>query len=159
VKAGVQRALYCRCGNEKILVLGLCATSYTLKRQNEECFGGRREEVLARDGYRCAVPGCTTLKQGKRSIAVHHRMPGISDPKLMIALCLTCHAKMTRTQYLRREWPLLLRVLWREQHPRGHEQTVLNFSEKTACKAGAIVRRGNASEVLIVNLVLVAAEE
>jgi hypothetical protein len=33
VKAGVQRALYCRCGNEKILALGLCATCYTLKRQ------------------------------------------------------------------------------------------------------------------------------
>jgi len=130
VKAGVQRAFYCRCGNEKILALGLCATCYTLKRQDEEYFGGHREEVLARDGYRCAVPGCTTLKRGKRSIAVHHRMPGISDPKLMITLCLACHAKVTRTQYLRREWPPLLRVLWREQHPKGHEQTVLNFSEK-----------------------------
>ena len=51
MKAGVQRVLYCRCGNEKILALGLCATCYTLKRQDEEYFGGLREAVLERDGY------------------------------------------------------------------------------------------------------------
>ena len=68
-----------------------------LKRQDEEYFGGQREAVLTRDGNRCAVPGCTTLKRGKRSIAVHHRKPGTSDPKLMITLCLACHAKVTRT--------------------------------------------------------------
>ena len=50
MKAGVQRALYCRCGNEKILALGLCATCYTLKRQDAEYFGGLREQVLERDG-------------------------------------------------------------------------------------------------------------
>jgi hypothetical protein len=55
VKAGVQRALYCRCGNEKILAPGLCATCYTLKRQDEEYFGGLREAVLDRDGYCCRV--------------------------------------------------------------------------------------------------------
>jgi len=70
------------------------------------------------------------LKRGKRSVAVHHRMPGNNDPKLMITLCLTCHARVTRTQYLRWEWPPLLRLLWREQHPKAHEQTVLNFAEK-----------------------------
>ena len=114
----VQRSICCPCGNEKVLALGVCATCYTLKRQDEEYFGGHREEVLARDGYRCAVPGCTTLKRGKRSIAVHHRKPGNSDPKLMITLC--------------REWPPLLRILWREQHPKGHEQTALIFGEHKA---------------------------
>lgn len=122
-----QRAMHCRCGADKILALGMCSTCYTLKRQDEEYFGGHREQVLARDGYRCAVPGCTTRKRGKRSIAVHHRMPGNSDPKLMITLCLGCHAKVTRTQHLQREWPLLLQVLWREQHPDGQEQTFLDF--------------------------------
>ena len=47
----------------------------------------------------------------------------------MITLCLACHAKVTRTQYLKREWPPLLRLLWREQHPRSHEQTALDFTE------------------------------
>lgn len=125
-----QRSMYCHCGIEKVLALGLCATCYTLKRQDEECFGGHREEVLVRDGYRCAVPGCTTLRRGKRSVAVHHRKPGDSDPRLLITLCLGCHAKVTRTRYLRAEWPPLLRVLWREQHPKAHEQTPLDFSEK-----------------------------
>ncbi len=46
------------------------------------------------------MPGCTTLKRGKRSIAVHHRMPGNNDPKLMITLCLACHAKVTRTLFV-----------------------------------------------------------
>jgi hypothetical protein len=125
----VQRSLCCPCGRDKVLALGLCATCYTLRRQDEEYFGGHREEVLARDGFRCAVPSCTTLKRGKRSVAVHHRQPGNSDPKLMITLCLACHAKVTRTQVLRRESPSLLRILWREQHPEGHEQTSLDFSE------------------------------
>ena len=125
-----QRSICCPCGNDKVLALGLCSTCYTLRRQDEECFGGHREEVLARDSYRCAVPGCTTMKRGKRSVAVHHREPGNSDPKRMITLCLACHAKVSRTRVLRREWPPLLRVLWREQHPKGHEQATLNFMQK-----------------------------
>ena len=128
----IQRSICCPCGNDKVLALGLCATCYTLKRQDEEHFGGQREAVLTRDGNRCAVPGCTTLKRGKRSIAVHHRKSGNSDPKLMIALCLACHAKVTRTQYLQRDWPSLLRILWREQHPQAHEQTPLDFTENKA---------------------------
>ena len=126
----IQRSICCPCGNDKVLALGLCATCYTLKRQDEKYFGGQREAVLTRDGNRCAVPGCTTLKRGKRSVAVHHRKPGDTDPKLMITLCLACHAKVTRTLYLKREWPPLLRVLWREQYPKAHEQTALNFLEK-----------------------------
>ena len=126
----LQRVMHCPCGNARVLALGLCATCYTLKRQDEEYFGGQREAVLTRDGNRCAVPGCITLKRGKRSIAVHHRKPGNSDPKLMITLCLACHAKVTRTLHLRREWPPLLRTLWREQHPKAHEQTALNFAER-----------------------------
>jgi hypothetical protein len=45
-----QRAMHCRCGNPKILAHGLCSTCYTLKRQDEEYFGGLREAVLERDG-------------------------------------------------------------------------------------------------------------
>jgi len=49
LKKGVQTAICCPCGNEKILALGLCATCYTLKRQDAEYFGGLREQVLERD--------------------------------------------------------------------------------------------------------------
>ena len=57
-------------------------------------------------------------------------MPGNNDPKHMLALCPACHAKVTRTLYVQDDWPELLRVLWREQHPAGHEQTALNFATK-----------------------------
>jgi len=46
----------------------------------------------------------------------------------MISLCPSCHAKVHRTIAVLAEMPPLLLELWREQHPAGHEQTVLNFS-------------------------------
>ena len=125
-----QRSICCPCGRSHVFALGLCETCYRLTRKDRSYFGGNREAVLKRDGYRCCVPGCTTLKRGKRSVAVHHRSPGNSDPSCMVTLCLACHAKVTRTKFLRRQWPELLRVLWREQHPRSHEQTPFDFAEK-----------------------------
>ena len=125
MKKSVQLAMYCGCGNEKILAHGLCATCYTLKRQDEEYFGGLREAVLLRDGYCCRVCGASGRR--KRSIVVHHRVPGVSLLHLMIALCLKCHAKVGRTKVVLSEMPPLLLELWREQHPEGHEQTYLEF--------------------------------
>jgi 5-methylcytosine-specific restriction endonuclease McrA len=125
VKKNVQRAMYCRCGNQKILANGLCSTCYTLKRQDEEYFGRLREAVLRRDGYCCRVCGASGRR--KRSIVVHHRVPGKSLLHLMISLCPSCHAKVGRTQLVLSEMPPLLLELWREQHPEGHEQTTLNF--------------------------------
>ena len=57
MKKGTQQAMHCRCGHPKILAVGLCSTCYTLKRQDEEYFGGLREAVLKRDGHRCRVCG------------------------------------------------------------------------------------------------------
>ncbi len=65
MKKGTQRAMHCRCGNPKILAVGLCATCYTLKRQDEEYFGGLREAVLKRDGHRCRV--CGNLEAGSEA--------------------------------------------------------------------------------------------
>jgi len=107
VRAGMRRSLPC-----------LCATCYTLKRQDAEYFGGLREQVLERDGYACRV--C-----GDPDPGVHHREPGKSVLHLMIALCAGCHAKVHRTKVVLTEFPPLLLVLWREQHPEGHEQTYL----------------------------------
>ncbi len=125
MRKAIQRALYCRCGNEKILALGLCATCYTLKRQDEEYFGGLREAVLQRDDYCCRVCGASGKR--KRSIVVHHRVTGRSILNLMISLCPACHAKVGRTKVILSEMPPLLLQLWREQHPKGHEQITLNF--------------------------------
>ncbi|MCU1300469.1 MAG: hypothetical protein JWQ87_753, partial [Candidatus Sulfotelmatobacter sp.] len=46
MKTALQRAMLCRCGNSEILALGLCSTCYTLKRQDDEYYGGLREAVL-----------------------------------------------------------------------------------------------------------------
>ena len=127
MKEGVQRAMLCRCGNPKILAHGLCSTCYTLKRQDDEYFGGLREAVLERDGHRCRV--CNASGRDKRSITVHHRIPGKSVLSLMISLCPGCHAKVHRTKVVLSEMPLLLLILWREQHPEGHEQTNLDFRQ------------------------------
>src|SRR3981189_703791 len=84
-KTGVQRALHCRCGREKILALGLCATCYTLQRQDEEYFGGLREQVLERDGYCCRVCGAS----GRRKTFDCRSSPRTrrSVLHLMISLC------------------------------------------------------------------------
>ena len=45
----------------------------------------------------------------------------------MIALCPACHARIHRTLAVAGVMPSLLLTLWREQHPRAHEQIQLNF--------------------------------
>ena len=125
MKRNAQGALYCRCGREKIRANGHCATCYTLRQQDSRYFGGLRERVLERDGYSCRV--CGASGRSKHSIAVHHRVPGKSLLQTMIALCPGCHAKVHHTKAVLSEMPPLLLELWREQHPYGHEQTMLDF--------------------------------
>ncbi len=57
-----------------MLAHGLCASCYTLKRQDEEYFGGLREKILERDGYARRVGGASG--RDKRSTTVHYRVPG-----------------------------------------------------------------------------------
>lgn len=45
----------------------------------------------------------------------------------MISLCPACHARIHKTRMVLSEMPKLLLELWREQHPRAHEQTMLDF--------------------------------
>ena len=125
MKTPRQTAMHCRCGRARILALGMCSTCYTLKRQDAEYFGGLREVVLERDGYRCRV--CDASGRGKREIIVHHRVPGKSVLNLMISLCPGCHARIHRTKAVLSIMPPLLLELWREQHPNGQEQLPFNF--------------------------------
>ena len=130
MKDPAQRPLHCQCGNRKIHAVGLCATCYTLKRQDLEYFGGLREQVLERDEYRCRV--CEAPGRDKRSITVQHRVPGKSVLNLMISLCPGCHAKVHRTKAVLSQMPSLLLELWREKNPEGREQTVLEFKRAGA---------------------------
>ena len=48
----------------------------------------------------------------------------------MVSLCPGCHAKVHRTKAVLSAMPPLLLELWREQHPKGHEQVQLDFAVK-----------------------------
>ena len=123
-----QQVMHCPCGNPRVLALGRCATCYALRRQDEASFAGLREVILQRDGYRCRV--CDASGRDKRSIVVHHRVPGKSIPRLMVSLCPACHAKVHRTKAVLSAMPPLLLELWREQHPDAHEQAQLDFTSR-----------------------------
>ena len=82
-----------------------------------------------------SIPGerwrvCDASGRDKRWISVHHRVPGKSVLSLMLSLCPGCHAKVHRTKAVLSVMPLSLLELWREQHPKGHEQGQLNFFAK-----------------------------
>ncbi len=133
MKGGVQTLLYCRCGKGKVRTNGMCKICYTLRLHDAKYFNGLREVVLKREGYCCRV--CSASGLGKRAIGVHHRVPGVSLLPLMISLCSGCHAKVTRTKAVLSAMPPLLLQLWREQHPEGHEQTLLDFNTGVAAAA------------------------
>src|SRR4030081_3596506 len=117
----------------------LCNLLYTLKRQDDEYFGGLREQVLERDRYCCRV--CGALGRRKRSIVVHHRVPGKSVLHLMISLCPGCHAKVGRTKVVLSQMPPLLLEFWREQNHVSHEQTALDFKTNIpAAKSAPLFR-------------------
>lgn len=116
----LQTALCCPCGRPPAK-RGLCATCYALRRRDEVYFGGLRERVLDRDGHHCR--GCGI---GQR-LGVHHRRPGISLLRYMVALCPACHQRVHRTRVMRRPLPAPLIALWREIHPDAPEQLGLDF--------------------------------
>lgn len=62
MKAGRQRVMHCPCGNTKVLALGLCATCYTLKRQDENTsVGCVKPSLSATDiAVACVTPQAAT---------------------------------------------------------------------------------------------------
>ena len=106
-----QPSLFCGCGDALPALRGLCRRCYWRSRNSCRRFGGRRERVLARDGFGCAVCG------SREHIVVHHRRPGNHDPRMLVSLCAACHARVHRTRAMRRWLPEALVPLWAEQHP------------------------------------------
>jgi hypothetical protein len=52
----------------------------------------------------------------------------VSKLELMISLCRGCHARVERTKMVLSEMNPLLLMLWRERHPKGHQQVMLDFA-------------------------------
>jgi hypothetical protein len=130
-----QQGIFCPCGRSEILALGLCSSCYSMKRQDDEKYGGLREAVLTRDGRRCRA--CHNIE--RRKLCVHHRVPGASKLDLMITLCTACHAIVERTQMVLGEMTTLLLVLWREKHPEGYEQLYLPLDSELTVKKGQVL--------------------
>ena len=108
----------CPCGIGPVEKAGVCLPCYRARWHSLRRFGGHREEVLARDGYRCRV--CT----GDADLVVHHRAP-VQDIASMITLCAGCHARVHRSLVLTHWVPELLLALWVEAHPDRPEQLQL----------------------------------
>lgn len=69
---------------------------------------------------------------------------------LIISLCPACHAKIHRTRVVVRLMPALLLDLWRELHPKAHEETALNFSPaRPSAKPAAVFASGTLKDVTV----------
>ena len=104
MRANRQRVMHCPCGNAKVLALGLCSTCYTLKRQDEEYFGGLREAVLEHNGKRCRV--CDASGRDKRSIIVTRQIS--AQPDVVVVSGLPCKRSIEQ----RRSFQPCLRLSW-----------------------------------------------
>ena len=82
----------CACGSLDVVARGMSPRSFARQHHDKEYFGGYRKQVLARDGWTCEGCFYRPSQQDRDFIVVHHRMPGVSRPELMISLCAACHA-------------------------------------------------------------------
>jgi transposase-like protein len=73
----------------------------TRQHYDQEHFGGHREAVLKRDNWTCQGCFYRPAQEDRDWIVVHHRVPGVSKPALMISLCAACHAIVERLQAVR----------------------------------------------------------
>ena len=122
--------MYCRCGNEKILAHGLCSTCVT------HSSGKMRNTSAASVRLSCSatatVVGYAEPRVGASDLSwcIVATFTWTLEMNLMISLCPGCHAKVGRTRVVLSEMPPLLLVLWREQHPEGHQQVMIDFTTK-----------------------------
>lgn len=106
-----QKSLFCPdCGAQPVIA-GLCQPCYARRRHSRIYFAGVRDQVLARDGYRCQ--GCGAGNQRP----VHHRRPGVHEIEWLVTICPGCHAVIHKLRAHKRWLPIPLLELWREQHP------------------------------------------
>jgi hypothetical protein len=121
----IQAVFLCACGSLDIVARGMCHRCLTRQHYDQEHFGGHREAVLRRDHWTCQGCFYRPAQEDRDWIVVHHRVPGVSKPALMISLCAACHAIVERLQAVRTWLPPQLLILWREQHPDAAYQLAL----------------------------------
>ena len=118
-----QLSFLCSCGARtvELKTLGCCRSCYDRQYRSRRLFGGLRDRVLTRDGYRCR--GC-----GARSrLLVHHR-DSRNEEELLLTLCIGCHMRVHHSFGFRHWLPAVLLRLWREWH--GGEPAQFQLSLK-----------------------------
>jgi hypothetical protein len=106
-----QLSFLCACGGKTVehKTLGCCRSCYDRQYRSRRLFGGLRDRVLRRDGYRCR--GC-----GSRSrLLVHHR-DSRNEEELLLTLCIGCHMRVHHSYGFRHWLPAMPLRLWREWH-------------------------------------------
>jgi hypothetical protein len=106
-----QLSFLCSCGANAIELktLGCCRSCYDRQYRSLRLFGGLRDRVLKRDGFRCR--GCGAPSR----LLVHHRDER-NEEELLLTLCIGCHMRVHHSSGFRRWLPATLLRLWREWH-------------------------------------------
>src|SRR5665213_422842 len=106
-----QLSFLCACGGKavELRTLGCCRSCYDRQYRSRRLFGGLRDRVLKRDGYRCR--GCGS---GSR-LLVHHR-DNRNEEELLLTLCIGCHMRVHHSYGFRHWLPAMLLRLWRDWH-------------------------------------------
>jgi hypothetical protein len=109
-RAAGQLALLCQCGKAvELKRFGCCRSCYDRRQHSLRFFGGLRERVLKRDGFRCRACGTGS------PLLVHHRATD-SEERSLITLCIRCHIRVHRWRWFRHLVPSTLVQLWTELH-------------------------------------------
>ena len=132
-------AFWCGCGRAQVNRNGVCPRCARRHKLSRERFGGLREAVLARDGYRARCCGA------RDDLLVHHRSYDRQRLRDLVTLCRRCHARIHGTLRPPFAFPGELLELWREQHPGLAEQMRLQltpgFSTQIEARQAALFER------------------
>jgi hypothetical protein len=110
IRTAGQLALLCQCGKAvELKRLGCCRSCYDRRQHSLRFFGGLRERVVRRDGFRCRACGASLR------LLVHHRAID-SEERSLITLCIRCHIRVHRWRWFRHRVSAMLVQLWMELH-------------------------------------------
>jgi hypothetical protein len=145
-RAAGQLALLCQCGKAvELKRLGSCRSCYDRRQHSLRFFGGLRERVIRRDGFRCRACGT-----GSR-LLVHHRFTD-NEERTLITLCIQCHVRVHRWRWFRHKVSSMLVQLWTELHTGAPLQLQLPLG--TALKTNRIEMQRRKREPSQPNLAL-----
>jgi hypothetical protein len=123
----------------ELKTLGCCRSCYDRQYRSLRLFGGLRDRVLKRDGFRCRSCGA------RSRLLVHHRDKH-NDEELLLTLCIGCHMRVHHSYGFRHWLPATLLRLWREWHTGEPVQLQLSL-ESVAENVATPVKKARIAKV------------